>query len=192
MGMWRAAHVRPLPRGKPEVVGVLDAPRRGQDPSLRRTRERQAVGSGLDRSEQACARAAFPGGGKKIPPLRLKQTCQQFFDSGYPAYPPKYNGPGYAQNDRVYVKPERCGIRAYEQLCNLDHTAACHGQPQRGFDPTPAGRDARQQQNRNGKHEKVHPKDKMPAKRISGAVKIPLTWNETEQILCDLPKWYEI
>ncbi len=29
MGMPRAAHVRPLPRGKPAVVGVLDAPRRG-------------------------------------------------------------------------------------------------------------------------------------------------------------------
>ena len=26
MGMPRAAHVRPLPRGKPAVVGVLDAP----------------------------------------------------------------------------------------------------------------------------------------------------------------------
>ena len=26
MGMPRAAHVRPLPRGKPAVVGALDAP----------------------------------------------------------------------------------------------------------------------------------------------------------------------
>lgn len=39
---------------------------RGQDPSLRGTRKRQAVGSGLDRSGQACARAAFPGG-KSLP-----------------------------------------------------------------------------------------------------------------------------
>ena len=62
MGMPRAAHVRPLPRCKPAVVGVLDAPRRGQDPSLRGTRKRQAVGSGLDRSGQACARGAFPRG----------------------------------------------------------------------------------------------------------------------------------
>ena len=66
MGMQRAAHVRPLQRGKPAVVGVLNAPRRGQDPSLRGTRKRQAVGSGLDRSGQACARAAFPGG-KSLP-----------------------------------------------------------------------------------------------------------------------------
>ena len=61
MGMPRAAHVRLLPRCKPAEVGVLDAPRRGQDPSLRGTRKRQAVGSGLDCSGQACARAAFPG-----------------------------------------------------------------------------------------------------------------------------------
>ena len=61
MGMHRAAHVRPLLRCKPAVVGVFDAPRRGHDPSLRGTRKRQAVGSSLDRSGQACARAAFPG-----------------------------------------------------------------------------------------------------------------------------------
>ena len=61
MGMPWAAHVRPLPPCKPALVGVLDAPRRGQDPSLRGTRKRQAVGSGLDRSGQACARAAFRG-----------------------------------------------------------------------------------------------------------------------------------
>lgn len=61
MGMPRAAHARPLPRCKPAVVGVLDALRRGQDPSLRGTRKRQAVGSGLDPSGQACARVAFPG-----------------------------------------------------------------------------------------------------------------------------------
>ena len=66
MGMPRAAHVRPLPRCKLAVVGVLGAPRRGQDPSLQGTRKRQAVGSGLDRSGQACARAAFPGG-KSLP-----------------------------------------------------------------------------------------------------------------------------
>lgn len=36
-------------------------PAEGQDPSLRGTRKRQAVGSSLDRSGQACARAAFPG-----------------------------------------------------------------------------------------------------------------------------------
>ena len=66
MGMPRAAHVRPLPRCKPALVGVLDAPRRGQGPTLRRTCKQQAVGSGLDRSGQACARAAFPGG-KSLP-----------------------------------------------------------------------------------------------------------------------------
>ena len=38
MGMWRAAHVRPLPRGKPAVVGVLDP------------------------SEQACARRSDTSG----------------------------------------------------------------------------------------------------------------------------------
>ena len=62
----RAFMGMPLPRCKSAVVGVLDAPRRGQDTSLRGTRKRQAVGSGLDRSGQACARAAFPGG-KSLP-----------------------------------------------------------------------------------------------------------------------------
>ena len=113
-------------------------PRGGVKTSLRGTRKRQAVGSGLDRSGQACARAAFPGGGE-IPPLRLKQTCQQFFDSGYPAYPPKYNGPGYAQNYRVHIKTEQCGIGAHEQLCNFYHTTANYSKPDGGTRPTPAG-----------------------------------------------------
>lgn len=67
MGMPRAAHVQPLPRCKPAVVGVLDAPWRGQDPSLRETRKRQAVGSGLDRSGQSCARRSVPGRDKSLP-----------------------------------------------------------------------------------------------------------------------------
>ena len=77
--------------------------------------------------------------GEKIPPLRLKQTCQQFFDSGYPAYPPKYNGPGYAQNYRVHIKTEQCGIGAHEQLCNFYHTTAHYSKPDGGTHPTPAG-----------------------------------------------------
>lgn len=76
---------------------------------------------------------------EKISPLRLKQTCQQFFDSGYPAYPPKYNGPGYTQNYRVHIKTERCGIGAHEQLCNFYHTTANYSKPDGGTHPMPAG-----------------------------------------------------
>ena len=47
--------------GKPPAV--RKRPQRGQDPSLRGTRKRQAVGSGLDRSGQSCARRSVPGRG---------------------------------------------------------------------------------------------------------------------------------